>query len=198
MRSRLSRARWIVLLIVLTTVFFWKLGLSNHFTFVNSPDISGQVLPWYEVQAKAWNEGTFPLWDPYVWEGQSLLGQMQPGAAFPLNWPLFAAPLGSDGHIRYRFIHVQRVLIHLLAALFAFALAKELEFSNIAAVLAGLAFTCGGWVGSVVWPQMLNGAIWLPLTLMLFHRAARQEKFYRGLAYAVLCGGSDLPCLGRS
>lgn len=190
MRSRLSRACWIVLLIVLTTVFFWKLGLSNHFTFLDSPDLAGQVLPWYEVQAKAWNDGIFPLWDPYVWEGQSLLGQMQPGAAFPLNWPLFAAPLGSDGHIRYRFIHVQRVLIHLLAALFAFALARELEFSNIAAVLAGLAFTCGGWVGSVVWPQMLNGAIWLPLTLMLFHRAARQENFYRGLAYAVLCGGS--------
>jgi hypothetical protein len=92
--------------------------------------------------------------------------------------------------IRYRFIHVQRVLIHLLAALFAFALARELEFSNMAAVFAGLAFSCGGWLGSVVWPQMLNGAIWLPLTLMLFHRAARQQDRLRGLAYAVLCGGS--------
>jgi uncharacterized membrane protein YfhO len=190
MQSRLHGARWVALLFLLTTVFFWKLGLSNHFTFLDSPDLTGQVLPWYEVQAKAWNDGTFPMWDPYVWEGQSLLGQMQPGSAFPLNWPLFAAPLGSDGHIRYRFIHIQRVLIHLLAALFAFLLARELEFSNVAAVFAGLAFTCGGWVGTVVWPQMLNGAIWLPLTLMLFHRAARQTNIGRGLAYAVLCGGS--------
>lgn len=190
MRSRLYGARWVALLLLLTTVFFWKLGLSNHYTFLDSPDLTGQVLPWYEVQAKAWNEGRFPMWDPYVWEGQSLLGQMQPGAAFPLNWPLFAAPLGSDGHVRYRFIHIQRVLIHLLGALFAFLLARELEYSNIAAVFAGLAFTAGGWVGTVIWPQMLNGAIWLPLTLMLFHRAARQSRVDRSLAYAALCGGS--------
>jgi hypothetical protein len=190
MRPRLSGARWVGLLLLLTALFYWKLAFSNRFTFIDSPDIAGQVLPWYEVQAKAWNDGIFPLWDPYVWAGQPLLGQMQPGGAFPLNWPLFAAPLGSDGHIRYRFVHIQRVLIHLLAALFAYALARELEFSNIAAVFAGLAFTCGGWVGSVVWPQMLNGAIWLPLTLMLFHRAARQQDRSRGLAYAVLCGGS--------
>lgn len=182
--------RWAALLLLLTALCFWKLGFSNQFTFLDSPDMTGQVVPWYEVQAKAWKDGTFPLWDPYVWAGQPLLGQMQPGSAFPLNWPLFAAPLGTDGHIRYRFIHIQRVLIHLLAALFAFALARELEFSHIAAVLMGLAFTCGGWVGSVVWPQMLNGAIWLPLTLMLFHRAARQPTMLSALPYAVLCGGS--------
>ena len=190
MRSRLSGARWIGLLLLLTALFYLKLAFSNRFTFIDSPDLAGQVLPWYEVQAKAWNGGIFPLWDPYVWAGQPLLGQMQPGGAFPLNWPLFAAPLSADGHIRYRFLHLQRVLMHLLAALFAFALARELEFSNMAAVFAGLAFTCGGWVGSVVWPQMLNGAVWLPLTLMLFHRAARQADRLRGLAYAVLCGGS--------
>lgn len=190
MRSRLPDACWVGLLLLLTSLFYWKLVFSNRFTFIDSPDIAGQVLPWYQVQAKAWNDGIFPLWDPYVWAGQPLLGQMQPGGAFPLNWPMFAAPLGANGRIRYRYIHLQRVVIHLLAALFAFALARELEFSNIAAVFAGLAFTCGGWVGSLGWPQMLNGAIWLPLTLLLFHRAARQTDWLRGLAYAVLCGGS--------
>lgn len=190
MRSRVQDALCVGLLLLLTALFYWKLVFSNRFTFIDSPDIAGQVLPWYQVQAMAWNDGIFPLWDPYVWAGQPLLGQMQPGGAFPLNWPMFAAPLGAQGQIRYRYIHLQRALIHLLAALFAFALARELEFSNIAAVFAGLAFTCGGWVGSVGWPQMLNGAIWLPLTLLLFHRAARQADWRRGAAYAVLCGGS--------
>jgi hypothetical protein len=67
MRSRLLGARWIGLLLLLTALFYWKLAFSYRFTFIDSPDIAGQVLPWYEVQAKAWNDGIFPLWDPYVW-----------------------------------------------------------------------------------------------------------------------------------
>src|SRR5579871_7033426 len=58
-----------------------------------------QVLPWYQFQAEAWHRGEFPLWDPHVWGGQPLIGQMQPGAAYPLNWPLFLMPL-KKGHIQ--------------------------------------------------------------------------------------------------
>jgi hypothetical protein len=190
MRSRLSGARWVVLLLVLTTVFFWKLGFSDRFTFLNSPDLVGQVIPWYEMEAKAWDDGYFPMWDPYVWSGQPLVGQMQPGAVFPLNWPLFAAALGEDGHIRYRLIHLQRLGIYLLGALFAFGLARELGRSRFASLFAGLAFGCVGALPGFDWPQIANGAIWLPLTLVLFHRAARAPTQPEMTAWTILCGGS--------
>ncbi len=186
---RLLERRPVLFLAGLTALFYWKLIFSGSFTFLDSPDLIGQVLPWYQVQARAWAEGIFPLWDPYVWAGQPLLGQMQPGAAFPLNWPLFWAPL-TDGSINPRWVNLHFGLMHLLPALFAYGLARELGRSRYGAVLAGLAFAGGGYIGAIGWPQMLAGAIWLPATLLFFHRSVRLGWTPAGWASAALCGGS--------
>ena len=179
--------RPLVLLVVFTVLFFWRLALSDQFTFLDSPDLTYQVLPWYQVQARSWHNGEFPLWDPYQWVGQSLIGQMQPGAAFPLNWPLFLAPL-DDGYINFRYIHWHFVLMHLLAGLFMYGLARELGRSRYASLIAALAFSCSGYVGTTVWPQMLNGAIWIPLVFLLFHRLVKAEGSLARWTYAVCCG----------
>ena len=163
--------RPLVVVSLLIILFFWKLTLSSQFTFLDSPDLAYQVLPWYQVQARAWNEGIFPMWDPFQWAGQPLLGQMQPGAAFPLNWPLFLAPL-DDGSINLRWVHWHFVLMHLLAALFMYALVRQLARSRYASIIAGFAFACTGYISSTGWPQMINGAIWIPLVFLLFHRLA--------------------------
>ena len=174
MKFDLFDRRPLVVILVLVVLFFWKLSLSRQFTFADNPDLAYQVLPWYQVQAQAWHEGVFPMWDPYHWAGQSLLGQMQPGGAFPLNWPLFLAPL-KNGHIRLRWIHWHYVLMHVLAALFMYGLVRELGRSRYASVLAGVAFGCGGYLATTGWPQKINGAIWIPLIFLLFHRMARAE-----------------------
>src|SRR5579884_2236148 len=96
--------RSMLLLAALIIGFYWKLTLSRQFTFLNWPDLAYQVLPWYDVQARAWHRGVVPLWDPHQWCGQPLAGQMQPGAVFPLNWPLFWAPLKA-GHLNLVFFH---------------------------------------------------------------------------------------------
>ena len=181
--------RPLVLLVVFTVLFFWRLALSDQFTFLDSPDLTYQVLPWYQVQARSWHNGEFPLWDPYQWVGQSLIGQMQPGAAFPLNWPLFLAPLDA-GYINLRYIHWHFVLMHLLAGLFMYALARELGRSRYASLAAALAFACSGYVGTTVWPQMLNGAIWIPLVFLLFHRLVKAEATPARWTYAVCCGAT--------
>ncbi len=181
--------RPLVLLVVFTVLFFWRLALSDQFTFLDSPDLTYQVLPWYQVQARSWHNGEFPLWDPYQWVGQSLIGQMQPGAAFPLNWPLFLAPLDA-GYINFRYIHWHFVLMHLLAGLFMYGLARELGRSRYASLVAALAFSCSGYVGTTVWPQMLNGAIWIPLVFLLFHRLVKAEGSLARWTYAVCCGAT--------
>lgn len=181
--------RALLAVIGLTALFWWKLVFSHRFTFLDSPDLMAQVLPWYQMQARAWHAGLFPMWDPYAWLGQPLLGQMQPGAAFPLNWPLFLAPL-EEGAINIRWMHLHFGLMHCLAAVFAFLWLRELGRSRYAAVWGGVAFGCAGYVGWVTWPQMLHGAIWLPLTLYFLHRAWRQGWTRGGAASAVLGGGS--------
>src|SRR6516162_8540333 len=70
------------ILLLITTGAFWKL-LTKQYTWVDHPDMVYQVLPWYQFQAVSWHNGTFPLWDPHVWGGQPLVGQMHPGAAYP-------------------------------------------------------------------------------------------------------------------
>ncbi len=75
-----------------------------------------QVLPWFQFQAAAWHRGEFPTWDPHVWGGQPLIGQMQPGAAYPPNWLLFLLPL-KDGRIQWIWLHLDFIVTHFFAAL---------------------------------------------------------------------------------
>ena len=94
---RLSAATGPLILLLIVTGFFWKL-LTRQFTWMDHPDMANQVLPWYQFQAESWHRGELPLWEPHVWGGQPLLGQLQPGAAYPLNWLLFLLPF-RNGHI---------------------------------------------------------------------------------------------------
>lgn len=164
-----------VMLLLLTLGFFWKLTLTRQYTCLNSPDMANQVLPWLDFQAREFHKGRIPLWDPHLWAGQSLIGQQQPGTAYPPNWLLFLLPL-KDGHIRIEFFHWYWVLIHFFAALFCYWLCRDLKRSRTASVLAGAAFGMAGFIGFTDWPQHLNSAIWAPLVLLFFLRAARGER----------------------
>ena len=144
-RSKLFTRRPVLLLLLLVALCFWRYTASTQFTFLEHVDGAYQVLPWYQMQARAWHAGEFPLWDPYVRAGQPLLAQMQPGAAFPLNWLLFSAPL-QRGVINLKFIHWQYVLAHILAALFMFALTRVLGVGHFGSVFAGLAFAATGYL----------------------------------------------------
>jgi len=160
----------LALLWLITVGFYWKLVLSDQYTWLESPDLANQVLPWLQYQAGEWHRKTFPAWDPYLWGGQSLMGQAQPGAAYPLNWILFLLPL-RNGWLRLVYLHWYFVLVHFLAVVFAYRLARELGCSRAASVLGGVAFGFGGYVGTTDWPQMLNGAIWAPLVFLFLIRS---------------------------
>ncbi|MCU0245471.1 MAG: hypothetical protein MUC42_02795 [Bryobacter sp.] len=187
------------LLFLLTVGFFWKLTLTNQYTWLDSPDIAHQVLPWLQFQAGEWQAGRLPLWSPYEWGGQPLVGQTQPGAAYPPNWLLFLYPL-KNGWIRQSVLHWYFVLIHWVAALNAYALCRGLGCRRGAAILGGCIFAFGGYVGNIDWPQMLNGAIWAPLVVLFVYRATHGEEpwwnamragFFLGLSW--LAGHHQVP-----
>jgi hypothetical protein len=184
MRARLAMP---ALLAVIAIGFYWKLTLTDQYTWVDSPDFVYQVLPWLQAQAREVHLGRLPLWDPYEWGGHTLIGQAQPGTAYPLNWLLFALPL-KNGFIRLAAVHWYYVLIHYLGALFCFLLCRDLKLSRSAALVGALVFGFGAWMASTDWPQMLNGAVWAPLVFLFLLRVERGEQPVRnaGLAGAFL------------
>ena len=169
----LAPAAWPALLLVICIGFFWKLTLTDQYTWLDTPDIAYHLLPGYQFQAGEWHAGRMPLWDPYL--GQPVIGPAQPGAAYPLNWLLFLAPL-RNGWIRQSSLHWYFVLIHFQAALFCYWLCRDLKRSQAASLLSGLAFGLGGLLGTDTWPPTLNAAVWAPLVFLFFLRAMRVER----------------------
>src|SRR5512133_994816 len=170
--------KWPLALFLIVVCFYWKITLTDQYTWLDSPDLANQVLPWFQFQAGELHRGHFPLWDPHLQGGQPLLGQAQAGAAYPPNWLLFLFPL-KNGWIRQSALHWYYVLIHYMAALFCFWLCRDLGRSRAASLLAGLGFALAGWMGSTDWPQMLNGAVWTPLVFLFLLRAVRGESALR-------------------
>ncbi len=175
-RSELpNRVRIAVLLFLLVTGYYWKLTLTRQFEWMAGNDLAEQVLPWFHVQAQEWHAGRFPLWDPYLWTGQPLFGQAQPGAAYPLNWVLFLLPL-RNGHIAGWALAWYYVAIHLMAAAFCYLFGRSLGRSRTASLAGGLIFSLCGYFGSTPWPQMMNGAVWIPLVFLFQLRASRSPR----------------------
>jgi hypothetical protein len=184
-RAWLRRLAAPAALLVISVLFHWKLVLTNQYTWLESPDMANLVMPWMQFQASEWHAGRFPMWDPNSWTGQPLFGQGQPGAAYPLNWLMFWMPLNNHGWLRQDVLHWYYVLIHFLAALTCYALARDLGRSRGASIVAGSIFAFGGYVAFTDWPQMLNGAVWAPLVILYILRVARGERV---LASSLLSG----------
>ena len=176
----------LVLLLVLVAGFYWKITISGEWTWLEASDIALQVRPWLDFQARELHAGHIPLWDPFEWGGHSLIGQVQPGLASPVNWILFAMPL-RDGHIPIPTLQCYWVLIHWLAAVFMYALCRDLGCGYAASILGGAIFAVAGFVGHTDWPHVLIGAIWIPLVLLFFARVVRGHK---PVSSAALCGAA--------
>jgi len=190
----MSRARWPsaltfpLLLFVIVTCFYWKLVFTYQFDWMWSPDLAGQVLPWWQEEARQLQQGQFPLWDPHNWMGQPFLGQAQPGAAYPLNWLLWWTPL-RHGLLEMWAINWYFVVMHYMAALFCYLLCRDLGRSRAASMIAGLAFSLAGYVAWVDWPQMVNGAVWTPLVFLFLLRASRGIHAWASASLSGACIG---------
>src|SRR5258708_1588164 len=186
-----TQRRWVApfVLLALTIGVFWKILLTDQYVFFDSPDLAYQVAPWLQVQASEWHKNHSLLWwDPYMFGGQSLIGQAQPGVANPLNWLLFSMPL-AKGMIQLKALHWYIALIHYIAALCFYALCRDLGRARAASILAASAFAFAGYIGTTGWPQMLNGAIWAPLLFLFCLRAFRgQAPLLNTLTGAAILG----------
>jgi hypothetical protein len=172
------------LLVAICIAFCWKLVLSPDYTWIDNPDVTQMDVPRLQFQHETFTSGRFPLWDPHLWCGQPFLGQIV-GAAFPLNWPLFLIPTGPTGKISLTQLNWYFVLLHILAALAAYALCRDLGCSRNSSILGGFLYSFDGIIGSTLWPEVLGSLILAPLVLLYLLRALRRDRPY---ANAALCG----------
>lgn len=176
----------LLILLALTIGVYWKLTISNQYTWLENPDNSNQVRPWLEYQAREFHAHRLPLWDPYEWGGQPLIAQVLPGLTNPLNWILFAAPL-RDGHISIANLHWYWVLIHWLAAALCYALCRDLGASMGRAIAGGAIFGFAGYIGHATTPQFLTSSLGVPIVILFL---ARVWRGHRPLASAAGCGAA--------
>ena len=199
--ARLHRMAAALGLLLLAIGFYWKLTLTGQYAWFDHPDMCYLEIPRLQFQAREIHQGRFPLWDPLIWSGQPLVGQTQPGPLFPLNLLFALLPL-RDGYIRFELLNWYYVIVRFLAAWFCYLLCRELGRSQAASVLVGCAFGFGGFVGTVAWLDVANGAIWTPLIFLYLFRALRGERpaasaalsgFWLGVA--ALSGHHEIPML---
>jgi hypothetical protein len=194
----LRKLLWPALLFLLCAGFFWKLVLTDQYTWLDDPDIAYLAVPRIQFQASEWHHLRFPLWDPYTWFGQPFLGQFT-GAAFPLNWPLYLQGFDA-GKVRLISLHWYYVLMHFVAALAGYWLCRDLRRSRPASLFAALVFALGGFTGNAILPELVNGIAFAPVVLLFELRALRGRRpvasaalsgFFLGLCW--LSGHHEIP-----
>ena len=194
----LRKLLWPALIFLLCAGFFWKLVLTDQYTWLDDPDIAYLSVPRIQFQASEWHHLRFPLWDPYTWFGQPFLGQFT-GAAFPLNWPLYLQGFDA-GKVRVISLHWYYVLIHFVAALCCYWLCRDLRRSRPASLFAALVFALGGFTGNAILPELVNGIAFAPAVLLFELRALRGRRplesaalsgFFLGLCW--LSGHHEIP-----
>jgi hypothetical protein len=182
------RSIWLILLTLVTTLFFWKILFTDQFSMLLEYEGTNQGYSWDHFSAASLQKGVLPLWDPYAHSGRSFVGEMQTGLFYPLKLVLYYWPLKPGQPLSERLFHIVFVLAHLLAAAFMFLLAEELGLAAFPAFVAAICFGLGGFVGKSMWPDMVDSAIWLPLIFLCLLRALRAEARPEGAAWAGLAG----------
>jgi hypothetical protein len=176
---------WLSLAIV---AFYWQIVFTSQFSMLTVGETVNQAYSWFHFWAESVRHGSVPLWDPYTFGGHSFIGEMQTAAFYPLHLVFALFPANGNGLLSARLYHLYFVFTHLLAAYFMFALIREMGLQRFPALIAGLCYSLGGFVGAAPWPHLLDSAVWLPLQFLLTLRALQAPWIRQSLAYAGLAG----------
>jgi hypothetical protein len=115
--------------------------------------------------------GYLPLWNPYIFAGMPLLASVYPGALYPPNW-LFAllAPRVAMNAVVITTYH--------LALIGTYLYARRIGSTRVGALLAGLAFSFGGFmVAHLGHTSRIAAAAWLPWILLALEALYQQVRW---------------------
>jgi hypothetical protein len=129
-------------------------------------DLHCQIIPWQQAVRWAWSQGEWPLWNPFILNGDILAAAAQPAVYDPLQ--ILGMLLSLPDALTFG-----ASMTFFVAAFFTFAFARAVGLKEIAALVAAAGFTfCGMMAFFVGWPLARTWA-WLPLVLF----AVRERRW---------------------
>ncbi|HEV7238874.1 MAG TPA: YfhO family protein [Thermoanaerobaculia bacterium] len=132
-------------------------------------DLHCQMIPWQKAVRYALSQGEWPLWNPFILNGDILAAAGQPAVYDPVQWIGFLLPLPDA-------LTFGAAMTFFLAAFFTFAFARASGLKEIAALVAAVAFTfCAMMAFFVAWPLARTWA-YLPLILFGVRRLVRDGR----------------------
>ncbi|MBI2953874.1 MAG: YfhO family protein [Chloroflexi bacterium] len=158
----------VAFLAALPAAFFWRFLWPDAGFVASLPsgDFTDLHYPYRLFETRELLLGRLPLWNPYVYGGESALGDIQHGIFYPLN-VVFSLLLGRDGYVPFDLI-LQIVAHFSLAGIFTYLFARRVLSSRAAAIVGATVFAYGSYLTSFPVQQIiiLETSVWLPLILL--------------------------------
>ena len=170
------------LFLLLAAIYGKLLFFPSRFVWFDHYDLTELQIPRLQFFARSLHAGHFPLWNPYIWLGQPVLGSGQPGPLNPLII-LFARflPL-RDGLLSFVELNWLYVTLHFLAALFAYRFCRYLTSPVLPSLLGAVAFSCTGFLGSAAWLDITSAVALTPLVFYFAFRLWTEDSIVRNAA----------------
>lgn len=122
----------------------------------------------------------FPFWNPHIFSGFPLFGEMQTGALYPFNIVL---PLLFSPDIAF---NLNLMLHYSLAGFFTFLYLRQIGLRVFPSLVAGTVYSLLGYLPAhLQHPALITSAAWVPLILYFYERV-RQELQVRDALYGAL------------
>ncbi|HET7087200.1 MAG TPA: YfhO family protein [Anaerolineae bacterium] len=173
---KLAPALALAALTALVVLFFSKMLFTN--LIVARGDLYNYFYPYRDYAASAVREGRVPLWNPYLFMGAPFLANSQAGFFYPLN-------LAASWLETARAANLSIVAHVWIAAIGAYLFARRSFGASVpAALLGGLSFGLGGYLGAQVEHfNQLQALAWMPWLWLAYEFAV-----YRLLIGSLLVG----------
>ncbi len=140
-------------------------------------DLPGYHYPLFSFVLQTLKDGRFPLWDPSIYCGISVVGNLQAALFYPLNWGFYLLHAGANG-ISFKSLEFLTMLHAGIAFLLAYGWLKEQWGHWLAAALGGAVFAFGGYfLSQIVHVGVVNGFAWFPLGMWGIDRARQSGRW---------------------
>jgi len=143
-----------------------------------------QQIPWRKMGIDELKRGNTPMWNPYSFAGTPLLGNIQSGLLYPLNFVFFIFSF-------QRAWTMLIVLQPLLAGIFLYLYLSSKGLHPIASLISSIAWSFSGFsIAWLTWGTIVHTALWLPIFLLCIDQLFKKNTNIKSVSWSILLGVS--------
>lgn len=156
--------------------FFFEYLPPFRFSYIPF-DLSGYHYPLMDGAFRTLKSGRFPGWDPAIYCGIPLAGNIQAALFYPGTWMLFLVNWGND-KLSYESLQDMMILHFVVTLVLAYRWLRGRELGGLAAALGAGLFAFGGFpMTQLQHFGLVAGFAWWPLALAGIDEAAAEGRW---------------------